>query len=268
MSIQSPSISQHFVQPDWPAPNTIKAYSTTCSGGISVAPFESLNVALHVGDSPQNVNQNRQQLIESGFLPNPQWLEQIHSIKVVEHQVLDTCPKADATYTTNARQACVVMTADCLPILLCNQAGDWVASVHAGWRGLADGIVYETVKHYQGETSLMAWIGPAISQTYFEVGDEVKELFVNNNNELEKYFKVSHKQKWLCDLTAIARYQLEQLSVSVYLSGLCTYQDSERFFSHRRATHQGLTQTGRMATVIWINETLGQSELIKQGRRL
>lgn len=253
-----------FIEPHWPAPSHIKAFSTTRKGGCSKPPYDNLNLALHVHDGSSDVQQNRSLIQRECLFPKTQWLNQTHSTNVACHgdHVDNSNVNADACYTSAKNETCVVLTADCLPILLCNEAGDWVASVHAGWRGLADGIIVNAIQHYAGSASLMAWIGPAISQQYFEIGDEIRALFVNNNNQLEQYFATKPNQKWLCDLSGIAEYQLKRLGVNVYTSGYCTYQDKERFFSHRRATHEQAlagsssidlpVHTGRMATAIWI----------------
>ncbi|RDX37544.1 peptidoglycan editing factor PgeF [Kangiella sp. HD9-110m-PIT-SAG07] len=253
-----------LIQPSWTAPTQVKAFSTTRAGGYSEAPWNSLNLALHVGDKTQTVEQNRERLTHELQIPNPHWLRQTHSTTVVRHS--DSAIDADACFTTQPRQTCVVMTADCLPILLCSEVGDWVSAVHAGWRGLANGMIYESVKQYQGDSPLMAWIGPAISQEHFEVGCDVYEEFTSQNTALSRYFKPNDNKTWQCDLASIAQYQLEQLqleqlrsqgkTIQVFQSGLCSYHDSDNFYSHRRASHeQGANATtGRMASVIWIEQ--------------
>lgn len=253
-----------FIEPKWPAPSTIKAFSTTRKGGCSKPPYDSLNLAFHVHDESSDVQTNRSLIQQEHQFPQIQWLNQTHSTDVIRHDgdTDNAVVNADGCYTSVKHETCVVLTADCLPILLCNEVGDWVASVHAGWKGLADGIIVNATQNYVGSSSLMAWIGPAISQKNFEVGDDVKARFIRNNKELEQYFAVSSNQKWLCDLSGIAEYQLKHLGVDVYTSGHCTYQDEERFFSHRRVTHEQFRSnsssidspiyTGRMATAIWI----------------
>ncbi|PXF62408.1 peptidoglycan editing factor PgeF [Kangiella spongicola] len=248
-----------LVQPNWPAPKRVKAFCTTRAGGGSVAPWDSLNLALHVGDNSAQVLQNRQLLATETHLPNPHWLDQIHSTKVITHGSDDTL--ADGCFAEQENQACIIMTADCLPILLTDEQGTWVAAVHAGWRGLADGILSKAVAKYSGKHSLLAWIGPAISQEFFEVGDDVREEFINKNKTLEKFFKANSNKRWQCDLAAIAEYLLQQLepsgtSIDVYQSGLCSYDKERDFFSHRRQFHQqgANATTGRMASAIWIEQ--------------
>lgn len=246
-----------LVQPNWPAPDKVKAFSTTRGGGASIAPWDSLNLALHVGDKSEDVDQNRQLLINEAHLPNPHWLDQIHSTKVIQHGSNET--SADGCFTSKLNQACIILTADCLPILLTDEQGTWVAAVHAGWRGLADGIIQKAIEQYSGNEKLLAWIGPAISQEFFEVGNDVREQFVYKNNSLESFFKANSNKRWQCDLAAIAQYLLQQLkpsgkSIDVYQSGLCSYDKANDFFSHRRQFHQqGIdATTGRMASAVWI----------------
>lgn len=247
-------MSLKLLQPSWNAPQSIRAFSTTRVGGFSREPWDSFNLALHVKDELSAVNENRCLLQESTELPNPRWLTQTHSTKVIEHStgLID----ADGCFTTESKKSCIVMTADCLPVLFCNEEGSWVAATHAGWRGLLDGILSQTVDTYHQPSKLLAWIGPAISQQYFEVGSEVREKFVDKNSSFEAYFQAKPRQKWLCDMVGIAKYELEALGVEVFESNLCTYHNHQDFFSHRRATHQqdhGAT-TGRMASVIWIEQ--------------
>ncbi|GAA0197024.1 peptidoglycan editing factor PgeF [Kangiella japonica] len=246
-----------LIQPNWPAPDSVKAFCTTREGGCSEAPWDSLNLALHVGDDYGHVIKNRDLLGKEANLPNPYWLEQIHSTRVIKHGGGDI--RADGCFTTKFNQSCIVMTADCLPILLTDAKGTWVAAVHAGWRGLADGIIQEAVAQYSGTDDLLAWIGPAISQEFFEVGDDVREQFTNKNKSLAAFFEANPNNRWQCDLSGIAQYLLSQLespdrSINIYQSGLCSYKQTNEFFSHRRKTHeQGLgAATGRMASAIWI----------------
>ncbi|AOE49987.1 peptidoglycan editing factor PgeF [Kangiella sediminilitoris] len=247
-------MSLSLVRPGWPAPSNIIAFSSTRLGGVSKAPYDSLNLALHVGDSTRDVMDNRKTLIDSEQIPYPQWLNQTHSTNVVQHGV--EAEEADGCYTSDKEKACLVMTADCLPVLLCDESGSWVAAVHAGWRGLSQGVLQQAVKKYRGSSRLMAWIGPAISQQRFEVGSDVRESFLRNSPAYKTFFE-ERGNKWLCDLPNIAEYILKAQSVDVYQCGLCTYDLKERFYSHRRETHNNNSlhgaQTGRMVTAIWIN---------------
>jgi purine-nucleoside/S-methyl-5'-thioadenosine phosphorylase / adenosine deaminase len=238
--------------PDWPAPANIKALQTTRGGGYSQAPYDSLNFGDHVGDDPMAVAKNRQSL----RLPSePVWLQQVHGIEVVLAEQAACLPSADATVSFHTGAVCAVMTADCLPVLLCDRAGTVVAAVHAGWRGLADGVIEAAVTKMQvAPDSLMAWLGPAIGPQAFEVGDDVKHAFVTHDAAAESAFTpVAHssssdEQKYLADIYLLARQRLNALGIiDIYGGGLCTYNDSERFFSFRRDG-----KTGRMATLIWM----------------
>ncbi len=240
-----------FITPNWPAPANVKALQTTRIGGVSLAPYDSLNFGMHVKDDPLHAAQNRQLL--SQFLPSePVWLNQVHGVRVVDAANTDCIPNADASFTTRSNVVCVAMTADCLPVLLCDQAGARVAAVHAGWRGLCDGVIEATVKAMQidGE-NLMAWLGPAIGPQAFEVGAEVRAQFIEKDTQAESAF-VQNGDKWLGDLYKIAKQRLSNLGVTQIYGGqdnngeFCTYTDKARFFSYRRDI-----DTGRMGTFIW-----------------
>ena len=239
-----------IIKPDWPAPSHIHAYSTTRNGGYSEAPYDSLNFGEHVGDSLENVATNRGLLMESLSLPNePLWLEQIHSNQVICADAPPEILQADASFAKTANKVCVVTTADCLPLLLCNKAGTIVAAVHAGWRGLATGIIEQTAKILlRHDPELMAWMGPAIGPEHYEVGDEVRQAFISHDPQAEQAFKSSPNNRWLADMYLLARQRLNSLGIQdIYGGGFCTFSDSKRFFSYRR---DGVT--GRMATLIWI----------------
>ncbi|GAA4365585.1 peptidoglycan editing factor PgeF [Kangiella marina] len=241
-----------LVSPNWSAPSNVKAFCTTRHGGTSQAPWDSLNLAIHVGDELKHVQANRKVFSDVAGVHNLHWLNQTHSTILLEHGSNET--HGDACFTSAPNQACVVMTADCLPIILCAEDGGWVSAVHAGWRGLLDGIVSKAVKTYTGSSRLMAWIGPAISQNYFEVGQEVRQRFVEKSVDFSDYFEANSDQRWMCDLAGIADREMSVLGVNVFKSDLCTYHHNDDFYSHRRATHeQGKSATtGRMATVVWI----------------
>jgi YfiH family protein len=256
-----------MVQPEWSIPATVRALYTTRSGGVSQAPFDSFNLAEHVGDDLDRVARNRAMLSRGGLnrdelrsqsLPAaPCWLQQTHSTTVVTLES-DQNREADGAITRQADTVAVVMTADCLPILLCNRSGTEVAAVHAGWRGLLDGIVETTIEKMQSPTSeLMAWIGPAISQPKFEVGDEVRQAFVekyadtyvDEQSSAESRFINNRTRHWLCDLPGLADDLLKGLGVAdVTQSNLCSYANEKDFFSYRRQA-----VTGRMACLIWIS---------------
>lgn len=238
-----------FIKPNWPAPNHVKALATTRKGGVSGLPFDSLNLGLHVGDDDKNVITNRELLKKKLNHPPVQWLNQIHSNRVVEYSDTEALLQADAIVTDKPNATCAVMTADCLPVLLTNIRGDWVAAAHAGWRGLADGILINTVNQYNKSESLMAWIGPAISQDCFEVSDDVRQAFIELDDSNQTYFVQNNRGRWQADLVGLAKKQLEAMGVAVYLSQLCTFKNEHQFYSYRRDG-----QTGRQACMIWIAE--------------
>lgn len=235
------------ILPDWPAPACVKALQTTRLGGVSQGSYASLNLGDHVKDLPQHVAANRQLL--SPYLPSePVWLNQVHGVRVIDAALSSCLESADASFSTRKQVVCVTMTADCLPVLLCDQAGSVVAAVHAGWRSLCDGVIEATVKAMPVEPArLMAWLGPAIGPQAFEVGSEVRAQFMAQDEQAEHAFQ-AHGEKWLGDLYAIARQRLSRLGVTqVYGGGRCTYREPETFFSFRRDG-----DTGRMASLIWL----------------
>jgi len=246
-----------YLAVDWPVSEKVKAYSTTRQGGISCAPFDSFNLAKHVGDDAKTVERNRQKLIDDLNLPqSPRWLEQIHSTKILEvNEValasegdLANPTQADASYTAKSKQVCIVMTADCLPVLFASRQGDWVAAAHAGWRGLADGILQQTIERYPGNAEdLCAWMGPAISQKHFEVGQAVFDRFVEVNPRNRAFFLRSDSGQYYGDLFQIANNTMQEKGVQVYGGEFCSYEDKDRFYSYRREQ-----KTGRMASLIWI----------------
>jgi YfiH family protein len=241
--------SIEFIEAQWSAPPQVKALCTTRVGGFSLAPYESFNLAMHVGDEEDNVAHNRALLRNALKLPGePCWLQQTHSTQVVNLEN-ESDRQADAAITREAKCVAVVMTADCLPILLCNRSGTEVAAIHAGWRGLADGIVETTVSDMKSSPDqLLAWIGPGISQQCFEVGDEVREIFLAKNNSAESRFIANRPSHWLCDLGGLAYDTLDRLKVAeVNRTHYCSYNDESLFFSYRRNV-----TTGRMASLIWI----------------
>lgn len=239
-----------WLQADWPAPRNVHTASTLRSGGISASPFDTLNLGTHVGDDPAAVRSNRQRLRDALQLPSdPCWLEQVHGAQVVEADQWRTPPKVDACIARSPGKVCAVMTADCLPVLLCNRAGDRVAAAHAGWRGLAGGVLESTVSSLGlPGAELLAWLGPAIGPQAFEVGDEVRIAFTARDAATTQAFAPSHRAgHWLADLYLLARQDLARLGVTaVYGGGFCTVSDA-RFFSYRRDG-----QTGRMASLIWL----------------
>lgn len=235
--------------PDWPAPATVRALQTTRLGGCSAVPWDSLNLGDHVGDDPACVRANRARLRSS--LPNePTWLKQVHGTRVVDAaQRGSDAVEADAAYSRQPGAVCVVMTADCLPVLFCNRAGTVVAAAHAGWRGLQAGVLEATVAAMaEASGELMAWLGPAIGPSRFEVGEEVRAAFVASDPEAVEVFASVSPGKWLADIYLLARRRLRAVGLtSIHGGGLCTVSDREHYFSFRR---EGVT--GRMATLIWL----------------
>jgi len=236
--------------PDWPAPANIRALSTTRTGGCSLPPYQQLNLGMHVGDEEFRVINNRHLLSTSKKLPQPpRWLKQIHSTQVINTQDWYAGIEADACISQTTEAVCAVMTADCLPILLCDVQGNHVAAIHAGWRGLAAGIIENTIaKMACHSNKLIAWLGPAIGPSAFEVGTEVRKAFVDINATDAVAFS-AHDSQWLADLYLLAQHRLKAAGISaIYGGNFCTFTDQQRFFSYRR---DGVT--GRMATMIWID---------------
>lgn len=239
--------SSDWLLPDWPAPASVRACVTTRVGGASQAPFDSLNLGDHVSDDPLAVAENRRRLVER-LGCEPAWLRQVHSPDAVRagcSQVLT----ADANWTDEPGRACAVLTADCLPALFCDRSGTRVAAAHAGWRGLAGGVLENTVAALAlPADQVLVWLGPAIGPQSFEVGGEVREAFVAQHPEAAQAFVESHNPgKFLGDLYLLARIRLAAVGVTaVYGGGLDTFTDA-RFFSYRRAP-----RTGRFASLIWL----------------
>ncbi|MBZ0093640.1 MAG: peptidoglycan editing factor PgeF [Sulfuricellaceae bacterium] len=239
-----------WIVPDWPAPARVRARVTTRRGGVSTGPYASLNLGDHVGDEADSVAQNR--VILRAALPSgPVWLKQVHSVAVAEADVAVGVPEADASVARRAGTVCAVLTADCLPLLLCDRQGTVVGAAHAGWRGLADGVIEAAVAAMAAPADdLLAWLGPAIGPQSFEVGDEVRAVFTAHHAAAAAAFVPHGPGKWLADLYALARLRLAALGVEhVYGGGLCTYRDSERFYSYRRDG-----ATGRMASLVWLED--------------
>lgn len=240
-----------FLHPDWPAPAGVRAVVTTRLGGVSAPPFASFNLGTHVGDSEFAVLRNRKILQRELGLPDaPRWLNQVHGNAVVDAADGDHNARADGSFARTQGAVCVVMTADCLPILLCDQSGQAVAALHGGWRGLAAGIVESGIRALGcASTEVMAWLGPAIGPRAFEVGADVRYAFVQIDERHAGAF-VPAGDRWLADIYELARTQLEALGVTaIYGGNGCTYTDRERFYSYRR---DGIT--GRMASLIWIEQ--------------
>jgi YfiH family protein len=236
-----------LITPDWPAPANVKALQTTRHGGVSAGVYASLNLGDHVKDEPQHVAANRQLL--SPYMPSePVWLNQVHGVRVIDAALSSCLESADASFATRKQVVCVTMTADCLPVLLCDQAGTAVAAIHAGWRSLCDGVIEATVAAMPVPAGqLMVWLGPAIGPDAFEVGSEVRAQFMAKDAQARSAFRAKD-DKWLGDLYTIARQRLQVIGITqVYGGGRCTYSEPETFFSFRRDG-----DTGRMGSFIWL----------------
>jgi uncharacterized protein, YfiH family len=237
-----------LILPDWPAPAKVRALSTTRAGGVSAGPYASLNLGDHVGDDPAAVAENRAR-VRNRLPAEPLWLKQVHLADVADADSASGVPEADASVARQPGKACAVLTADCLPLLLCDRAGAVVAAAHAGWRGLAGGVIeaaVEAMKVSPGE--VLAWLGPAIGPAAFEVGGEVRDAFLAFDPAAAAAFVARENGKWLADIFHLARLRLGKIGVTaVYGGGVCTYSDAERFYSYRRDG-----ATGRMASLIWI----------------
>jgi YfiH family protein len=240
-------MSDDWIPADWPAPDFVVAGTTIRVGGVSTGGFESLNLGAHVGDDPAAVAENRSRFVTMCDLPGePDWLTQVHGTTVrVAGEA--SAAEADAAIARHAAAVVAVLTADCLPILLCARNGEEIAAIHGGWRGLAAGVITSTLSHMAtAPDALMAWLGPAISQSAFEVGDEVRQAFVDLEEAAGDCFEGNDHGRWQADLYGLARLQLCMAGVgAVYGGEYCTHSDSSRFFSYRRDG-----ECGRMASFV------------------
>ncbi|MEE9357837.1 peptidoglycan editing factor PgeF [Candidatus Vondammii sp. HM_W22] len=237
--------------PDWPAPEHVKAMITTRWGGYSQTPYDGMNLADHVGDDPGTVGKNRALLRQRFNLPaEPNWLQQVHGCQVTACDSGTVLVEADAVVAEQPGQVCAVMTADCLPLLICNESGSRVAAVHAGWRGLAAGVIEAALDRFdESGESLLVWLGPAIGPDRFEVGDDVRQQFLNSGQADESAFKPGAQGRWLADIYQLARIRLMKRNIGFVGGGdYCTVTEKKRFFSYRRDG-----STGRMASLIWID---------------
>ena len=274
------AVEPAWIEPEWPAPAQVRALSTLRGGGASTAPYASLNLGGHVGDVAAAVAENRRCLAAAAGLPSePVWLAQVHGIDVAdldagaqadaarradapglvdasgrahvsERSVPQRAQPADAAFTRQPGRVCAILTADCLPILLAADSGDLVAAVHAGWRGLAGGVIEATVRALGvAPAKLLAWLGPAIGPGHFEVGAEVRGALLRGDSGAEAAFAPNARGRFMADLPELARRRLASLGVGrIYGGGHCTYAEGALYFSHRR---DGLT--GRQATLIWLD---------------
>ncbi|MBP2194693.1 purine nucleoside phosphorylase YfiH [Pantoea cypripedii] len=238
-----------LIIPDWPVPARVRACSTTRHGGFSLAPWNALNLGSHVGDNQEHVLLNRQRLAALAQLPAmPQWLNQVHGQEVVRLPASAALPEADAAITRETGVVCAVMTADCLPVLFCASDGSEVAAAHAGWRGLCQGVLEQTLAQFHCPVhEIHAWLGPAIGPQAFEVGAEVRSAFMAHDERADQAFRPVG-EKYFADIWLLARQRLQAAGVrSISGEQRCTWHESADFFSFRRDRI-----TGRMATLIWL----------------
>ena len=261
------------IVPDWPAPPGVRCLITTRAGGISQGSLASLNLGKSVGDDPAAVEENRRRVVNL-IGATPRWMSQVHGIDVahLDDIRLDVPISADAAMSRRRRSVCTVMMADCLTVLFSDRGGTTVAAAHAGWRGLAEGVLEATIASMQvPPENLMAYMGPAIGPNAFEVGTEVRDrflsaarpgeqlevaaAFVSRTGEGQEPHGVGAANKWFANLYALAKTRMSRAglaSSAIYGGGLCTFTDTDRFFSHRRGTHLG-ESSGRMAAMIWLD---------------
>lgn len=238
------------IVPDWPAPARVRSAFTLRTGGVSVSPYDALNLGAHVGDAKEAVAENRRRVRDRLGVPaEPVWLQQVHGIEVADLDAAVEPMRADAAVTRLPGRVCVIQVADCMPVLFAARDGSAVGAAHAGWRGLAGGVLEETVRKLAvPPQQLISWLGPTIGQDHFEVGDDVRSAFVLRDPDAASAFETNARGRWQCDLYALARRRLSALGVQdVSGGGWCTYADAARFFSFRRDG-----QCGRMAALIWM----------------
>ncbi|VFM95612.1 MAG: conserved hypothetical protein [Candidatus Kentron sp. G] len=247
--------SMRIITPNWPAPGNVRAYATTRLGGVGKPPWDSFNLADHVGDAPDTVAANRAILTRRLALPAaPRWLNQVHGNTVIDADgpapdLEGGHPSGDASIVKRPNHVCAVLTADCLPVLFCHRRGTCAGAAHAGWRGLAHGVLEATAGALDTQPAdLLAWLGPCIGPGAFEVGDEVREVFVRADGRASSAFSPTRRGHWLADLYGLARQRLEAMGIrEIHGGGFCTWCERERFFSYRR---DGVT--GRMASLIYL----------------
>lgn len=240
----------NLITPDWPAPKNVKAFTTTRLGGVSQAPYDSFNLAIDISNDPENIIRNRALLKECLHLPaEPVWIKQVHGTQVIQADSPPTDRTADASFTHQSNIVCAITTADCLPLLVTNRSGSCAAAIHAGWRGLAAGVIEVTLKKLAlSSNDLLIWLGPAIGPAAFEVGDEVYQQFIAHDSQAKQAFKRNENDRWLANIYLLAKQRLTEHGVTNIFGGdFCTYTDKNRFYSYRRDK-----QTGRMASLIWL----------------
>lgn len=242
----------NLINPNWAAPDWVKAYTTTRYGGFSPVPFDSLNLSLHVGDNPDCVIKNRQLLQNYlGLTSQLIWLKQVHGNTAISaDSTLNHSPIGDAIYSKKSHTVCAVQTADCLPLLVCSPINYCIAAIHAGWKGLNNGIIENTINDLECSTKdLLVWLGPAIGPQAFVVGEDVLQTFLEKDPTAQTAFHALGNKRWLANLYMLARQRLHNLGIDkIYGGNYCTFTEPKRFFSYRRNQ-----VTGRMLSLIWIN---------------
>jgi YfiH family protein len=242
--------------PDWTVPAGVRCWVSERAGGVSIGPYAELNLAAHVGDAPAHVAVNRARLREAARLPSdPVWLDQRHGTNVLDIDTRAARAPADASVTSRPGMVCAVLTADCLPVLLCDRAGKRIGAAHAGWRGLLDGVVPAAVEALGvAPRDVRAWLGPAIGPAAYEVGADVRDAFVAREPAADRHFVANARGRWQADLYGLARASLARAGVAnVAGGGFCTFTERTRFFSHRREA-----PCGRIATLIWLEDAAAE----------
>jgi YfiH family protein len=241
-------LPREWITPVWPAPANVRAFVTTRAGGASHGPYATFNLGTRVGDDPNAVERNRE-IVRSHLPADVLWLHQVHGAEVVDAAAAAPLSRADAAVARTRRTVCAVLTADCLPVLLAARDGGAVGLAHAGWRGMAGGVIEATIARMdRPPDSLVAWLGPAIGPEAYEVGPEVYDAFVNQSPNAAQAFAPRSQGKYVADLYTLARQRLAASGVSVVSGGgFCTYNDADRFYSYRRER-----TTGRFASLIWM----------------
>lgn len=245
-------IQNGFIYPSWNVPDTIRMVITTRQNGFSKPPYESLNLSMHVGDDSAAVEKNRQYVYDTLQLPSePFWLEQQHGNKVSVISDPSPITTADSAVALSSNKVCAVMVADCLPVFLCDKNAKGVAVAHCGWRGLATDVLQNTMTALNSAPKdIYAWLGPAIGTNAFQVGDDVRNAFINEDDAYALSFLPDNQGKWMADIYQIARIQLQRLGIERIEGGFyCTYYDKRQFYSYRRDA-----VTGRIAALAWIDD--------------
>lgn len=243
-------VTPEFIYPEWPAPQNVRALTTTRVGGYSAAPFDSFNLSLRSGDNVEHVRRNRALLIKSAGLPaEPVWLRQVHGNRVIDAADSGPYSEADGSYTQQPQVVCAVLTADCCPVFLCDRHGNRVAVLHCGWRGIARGLIEQGVARMKVPVvDLLGWLGPAIGPSSFEVGDDVYEAFTVHDRDAAAAFERQENGRWLADIYALVRQRLQAVGVTqIFGANYCTVLERQRFFSYRRDR-----VCGHMASLIWM----------------